>query len=103
MGEGGGNGSGKWMAATLYFVVPAGPVLDNCGFLRPPWGWGGRGDGSGKWMAASSSSTSGDGGGGSGGSISRTRSRNRSSRFLGCCPPSAGYCAIQSEVRSTGR
>ena len=29
-----------------------GPVLDNCGFLRPPWDGEGRGEGSGKWMAA---------------------------------------------------
>ena len=51
-GGGSGDGSGKWMAATLNSVVAAGPVLDNCEFLRAPWDGGGRGDGSGKWMAA---------------------------------------------------
>ena len=44
MGEGRGDESGKWiMGATLSRVVAAGPVLDNCGFLRPPLG---------KWMGA---------------------------------------------------
>ena len=52
MGEGGGKGSGKWMAATLNCVVPAGRVLVYCEFLRPPWDGGGRGEGSGKWMVA---------------------------------------------------
>ena len=52
MGEGMGDESGKWMGATLSRVVAAGPVLDNCGFLRPPWNGGGSADGSGKWMAA---------------------------------------------------
>ena len=44
MGEGRGDGSGKWMGATLNSVVAAGPVLDNCGFLRPPWDGEGRGE-----------------------------------------------------------
>ena len=34
------------MAATLNLVVPVGPVLGDCGFLRPPWDAGGKGDGS---------------------------------------------------------
>ena len=36
----------------IYCCSAVGPVLDNCGFLRPPWDGGGRGDRSRKWMAA---------------------------------------------------
>ena len=45
MGGGEGKGSGKWMAPTLNCVVPAGPVLVYCEFLRPPWDGGGEGEG----------------------------------------------------------
>ena len=40
------DGGGKWMAATLYSVVPAVIVLADCGFLVAEV------DGVGKWMAA---------------------------------------------------
>ena len=43
MGEGRGDGSGKWMAATLNSVAADPPVFDNCGFLRLPWDGGGEG------------------------------------------------------------
>ena len=57
MGEGGGEGSGKWMVATFNSVVPRWRLRYRIFvFSRPPWDGGGRGEGSGKWMAATLSS-----------------------------------------------